>query len=148
MKNTSKVASMLLTGPILRAALPLPPGINHSYKIVRIGKAHRLAATPELKAFKDEARLRLYQQDAQLDWPTISAIRASKNKIALQATITFFLSTLWKTDVDAGIKAVIDASFDYMSLNDNLLVYLVTKKRTDAENPRCEIVIDLAEIGG
>lgn len=137
-----------IVAPLLQATLPLPPGVNHSYKIVRIGKAHRLAASPALKAFKDEANKQLYQQDAQLDWQTINAIRTSKNKIALQAGLTFFFPTLWRNDVDAGIKAVIDACFAYMALNDNLLVDLVTKKRTDASNPRCEISIDLAEIGG
>jgi hypothetical protein len=45
------------------------------------------------------------------DWALINALRVSKRKVPLQMEIKFFFKSLWKCDIDGGIKAVQDAVF-------------------------------------
>jgi len=118
------------------AVLPLPPGINASYKS---GKG-KFYGSPELARFKDEAYYAL-RECGGLVWPLIHEVQASKKKIPLAAAIDFYYPTLWKRDIDGGEKAVIDALFDYIALNDNLIVDKHTRKLVDRANPRCEISI-------
>lgn len=125
---------------IVSAILPLPPGINASYKS---GKG-RFYGSPELAYFKAEAYAVLRQQ-AIVDWMAISVIQKSKKKTPLTISINFYFPTLWKRDIDGGEKAVIDAAFDYIGLNDNLIVDKHTRKFVDRENPRCEIALGLFE---
>lgn len=124
---------------IVSATLPLPPGINASYKS---GKG-KFYGSAELRAFKDEAQYALLASG--LDWPVIHSIQASKKKTPLVATIDFYFPTLWKRDIDGGEKAVIDVLFDYICLNDNLIVEKHTRKLVDRGNPRCEIRVYLYE---
>lgn len=131
-----------LQGVFYRATLPLPPGINASYKIVSINmgkkRINRLGATPELEQFKQLAFYELSNQTIR-DLSIIQSIRESKKKIPLAVTIDFYFETLWKKDVDGGIKAVLDAVFDFFDLNDNLIVDLHVRKHVCKELPRCEI---------
>jgi Holliday junction resolvase RusA-like endonuclease len=43
--------------------------------------------------------------------------------------------------VDSGVKAVMDAIFNHIGLNDNLVVQLISKKFDDRENPRVEVAL-------
>lgn len=118
------------------AVLPLPPGINASYKSGR-GKFYGSA---ELNSFKNDAYYALRQRGT-FDWLSIHRLLESKKKIPLAATIDFYFPTLWKRDIDGCEKAVIDVLFDYISLNDNLIVDKHTRKLVDRGNPRCEISV-------
>lgn len=126
---------------IVSATLPLPPGINASYKTGR-GKFY---GSPELAHFKQEAHAQLYMQKDLFDWMAIAVIQKSKHKTPLAASIDFYYPTLWKRDIDGGEKAVIDALFECIGLNDNLIVDKHTRKLVDRGNPRCEIRVYLFE---
>ncbi len=130
---------------LLTGTLPLPPGVNHSYQIVRVGHTHRLAATPEPAAFKGEASLVLHAS-AHPDWTLVQAIRSKssgRHKVPLRAELCFCFETLWRRDIDGNIKAVLDACFSFLHLNDTLVTELVVRKRVDAKNPRCEVRIGI-----
>jgi Holliday junction resolvase RusA-like endonuclease len=136
--------------PIFQATLPLPPGLNASYKIVNFKTQddrwiRRPGATPELEAFKYEAHLKLNMQRGEQDWNIINALGAQKKHIPLAISIDFYYPTMWKHDIDSGEKAVIDAIFTHIGLNDNLITDKHTRKRADRDNPRCEIAISLEQ---
>lgn len=127
-----------LCKPFFIARLPLPPGINHSYQIVRTRDGSRLASTPAQEAFKQEAALRLNQ--AEHDISLVNAIRASKRKVPLAVEMRFYFLSMWKRDVDGGVKAVLDAVFKHLELNDTLVVDLnITKQESD--DPRVEVEV-------
>jgi Holliday junction resolvase RusA-like endonuclease len=133
------------------ATLPLPPGINASYKTVTFktkdGRlVQRPGATPELEAFKQSAHFALLERG--INWPLIHMVQSSKTKIPLAVTIDFYFPTLWKRDIDGGEKAAIDAVFNYIGLNDNLIVDKHTRKFVDRDHPRCEVSLSIAEAEG
>jgi len=128
-----------MIGEVLRVTLPLPPGINASYKSGR----GRFYGSDELRSFKQEAHAKLYMQKGNFDWMTIYHIQKAKGKIPLSITIDFYFPTLWRRDIDGGEKAVIDAIFDCIGLNDNLIVEKYTRKLVDRERPRCEVAVSL-----
>jgi Holliday junction resolvase RusA-like endonuclease len=124
--------------------MDLPPGINASYKRVTIhtkdGETiQRLGATDELETFKDSASKQLSQ--GYHDWSLINAIRQSKRKVPLRVDLHFFFKTLWKCDIDGGIKACLDATFARLDLNDNLIIDLHVSKRVDDARQRAEIEV-------
>lgn len=139
------VPPSVVSQPFFSARLPLPPGVNKSYKIVSIpSKAkgrviHRLAASPELEQFKQDAIYLLRQPDQYHDYPIITKIRESYIKVPLHLELIFYFTTLWKKDEDGGIKAVQDAVFQHLQLNDNLVIDLHVQKRVDRDDPRVEI---------
>lgn len=131
---------------ILNAVMPLPPSVNKSYKVVcvRILRrlVHRIGPTPELEQFKQLAALMLNK--SSLDKTALWLVQSAKKKVPLVVNLTFYFPTMWKRDVDSGIKSAMDAAFNYLKLNDNLVVEVNAKKRVDAKNPRCEIVVMFA----
>jgi Holliday junction resolvase RusA-like endonuclease len=140
----------LSTLPFVQATLPLPPGVNASYKTVNFktkdGRmVRRPGATPELEAFKQEAYAKLYQQKSAFDWILVHEIQHSKHKMPLAVSIDFYYPTRWRRDIDGGEKAVIDALFECIGLNDNLIVDKHTRKLVDRERPRCEMTVCLFE---
>jgi Holliday junction resolvase RusA-like endonuclease len=126
---------------VVSATLPLPPGINASYKSGR----GRFYGSDELHCFKEEAYYALKQRGT-FDWILIHEMLYGKKKIPLSATINFYYPTLWKRDIDGGEKATIDAVFSYIGLNDNLIVEKWTRKLVDRDNPRCEITVAISEM--
>jgi Holliday junction resolvase RusA-like endonuclease len=126
---------------VVVASLPLPPGVNASYKT---GKG-KFYGSDELHSFKEEAHYALRQKGV-FDWILIHEILCSKKKIPLAVTIGFYYPTLWKRDIDGGEKAAIDAVFAYIGLNDNLIVDKHTRKLVDRDNPRCEITVSISEM--
>lgn len=138
--------------PFLVATLPLPPGVNASYKTVNFKVQNgdkkgtwvrRPGATPALEQFKEDAILSFYTDKHLWNWDAISRIKDSKKKVPLAATIRFYFKTLWLHDVDGCIKAAMDAVFKYIGLNDNTVVRLKIEKLADRENPRCEISLSV-----
>ncbi len=115
----------------------LPPGINASYQP---GNGRNpIVGTKELHQFKDDAALLLSQ--GYHDWALINALRASRRKVPLRMEIHFYFKSLWRCDIDGGIKAVMDAVFNRLGLNDNLVVDLHISKEADPENPRVEVEV-------
>lgn len=115
----------------------LPPGINGSYQPG--SERNPIIGTEKLKQFKKDADLLLSQ--GYHDWTLINALRVSKRKVPLQMEIHFFFKSLWKCDIDGGIKSVQDAVFARLGLNDNLVVDLHVSKEADPENPRVEVEV-------
>jgi len=126
--------------PFLVATLPLSPSVNGSYKTN--GNAQFFAST-DLKQFKENATLSLYLDKHLWDWDIIRAIKESKVKIPLIMTMDFHFKTLWLRDLSGPIKATEDALFDYIGLNDRLVVDMHPRKFADKENPRCEISLSV-----
>ncbi len=128
---------------LFRGTVPLPPSINGSYKIVRCGYgAMRLAGTPALSQFKQDARLMLAQSRRP---PADELARIRRQKLALSVELTFYIKSLWQRDVDGGIKAALDAAFGYLGLNDNLVTELYCSKLKSNGAPCCEIVIRISD---
>jgi Holliday junction resolvase RusA-like endonuclease len=134
--------------------LPLPPGINQSYKIVTIrprGKKpfNRLGDTPAAAAFKKAAAMQLKDTTTtQVDWQVVETIREALGKgkhIPLEMKVTFYFKTMWKRDVDGGEKHAVDAVCKHLGLNDNLVTYLPVKKKADRNDQRVEVSLCIAE---
>nr|BBH90111.1 hypothetical protein KTC_48620 [Thermosporothrix sp. COM3]BBH90176.1 hypothetical protein KTC_49270 [Thermosporothrix sp. COM3]BBH90241.1 hypothetical protein KTC_49920 [Thermosporothrix sp. COM3] len=123
---------------ICQGTLPLPPSINRSYQVV--SGTRRLASSPKAKQFKEEAAWML-QANAQVNWEAVRVIRENKQKTPLQMTLKFYLPSLWMRDIDGGIKISQDAVFNFLGLNDNLVVDLRAAKAVDKERPRTEIEV-------
>lgn len=135
---------------IFYASLPLPPGVNRTYRNVHIRlkdgrEFNTLAQTQEAKRFKQDANLVLLSKKTihHYEEAVLHAIRQSKRKTPLFIEIDFYYATLWKRDIDGGEKAVIDAVFWHLGLNDNLIVEKRTRKLADPEDPRVDVEIRL-----
>jgi crossover junction endodeoxyribonuclease RusA len=130
--------------PFFRGTLPVPPGINASHRPG--GKHGRTVHTKEAKSFKRDAAWML--KSAMVKWDVVEAIKQAKKKrkqIPLEMTIFFFYESRWRKDIDAGIKATIDAAFEHMNLKDNIVIDLHVKKQADKEHPRTEVEISIVE---
>ena len=131
--------------PFFSGKMPLPPSVDNAYKIITIrtknGPVTTLGATPALEQFKIGAAWMLTQ--AYADWSVIDAIKSSKNrfKVPLAVSMHVYFSTEWKRDLDGVFKFAIDAAFNKMGLNDNLVVSIEAKKLVDASDPRVEIEV-------
>src|SRR6266487_314812 len=117
--------------------MDLPPGVNASYKPG--SEEHPIVSTAALKQFKVDAAKLLSQ--GYHDYSLINAIRESKRKVPLRVDLHFFFRTLWKQDIDGGIKACLDATFARLDLNDNLIVDLHVWKLVDPDRQRAEIEV-------
>jgi Holliday junction resolvase RusA-like endonuclease len=129
--------------PFFEARLPLPPGINRSYKIVtvRVTGCATLAASPALRQFKRDAELSLLAE-ASCQAEVLAHIRAMNEKgrkAPLRIEMDFHLPTMWRRDVDGGEKHAIDAVCRHLSINDNQVVETAARKFLDARNPRVEV---------
>src|SRR6266487_858768 len=125
---------------IFSVELPLPPvGINHSYQPVYRGRGISLALTEEAVQYKADAALLLTR--GEHDFAMINAIRNAKIKVPLSVELTFYFSSMWKRDLDGGIKIALDAVFRHLDLNDNQVTRLVALKEVDEKNPRLEIIV-------
>lgn len=127
------------SSPFFVAELPLPPGMNASYKIAntRAG-SHTIIHSAEAHDFNRDAALLLSQAYA-CNQEIIDAIKKSKKKTPLLLTIFFYFPTLWKRDIDGPIKIVQDAVFRHLQINDNLVTCLIVEKHADKLNPRVEV---------
>jgi Holliday junction resolvase RusA-like endonuclease len=135
---------------IFKGRMPLPPGINQSYKIVRVlNKKHELVQTigptPELEQFKLSASWMLLDAQNFQDRAAIQRVKALKAKTPLAVLLWFYFPTPWLRDVDGGIKAAMDATFKHIGLNDNMVVRVAAEKRVDRKDPRCEIEVSILE---
>lgn len=145
--------------PFFKLSVPyLPPGINHSYKIIKWktkeGKwAHTLADSDESKQFKENVAAYLsYGQGIEVvNWDCIadvSAISVGKEKVPLFADITAYFPTLWKRDIDGCEKHIIDATCKFLEskgsgINDNTIVEKRVRKYAWRENPHFEISLSV-----
>lgn len=102
---------------------------------------HRLAATPKLILFKKEAKECL--SAAYKNWMMIKDTRANKRELSVR--LALYYPDARRRDIDGPIKAVLDAAFCSISLDDRLVVELHVSKYIDRANPRCEISVSLAE---
>lgn len=138
---------------ILQAHIPISPSINESYKrVTYVTKSRKrintFGATEKLQKFKEDSEKALLSNDCFQDRLLIDSLRSLQRKHKkrkLFVFIRFLFPTLWKRDVDGGVKAAQDATFKHLELNDNTVVDLYSRKREDRENPRCEIKVYLLE---
>lgn len=126
--------------PFFTAELPIPPGVNRSYRVVVVRGHGRLAHTHAAQQYLEDAPL-LLSQAAKHDTLLVDALRKSHFKIPLAVDLRFFFPTMWKRDVDGGVKIVLDCVFKFLGLNDNLVTGLHVTKDVDAQRPRVEIEV-------
>lgn len=135
---------------LLCATLPLPPGLNKSYKTATryINGQYRsiLAKTNEAAMFEQEAFLRL--NGAMRNNAVIDRVRTStgKDKLGVAVELCYYFRTLWRRDVDGGDKAALDVIFRHMGINDNRVLDLHVRKRVDSEKPRLEATVRIAYV--
>jgi crossover junction endodeoxyribonuclease RusA len=130
--------------PFFRGRLPVPPGINESHRPG--GKNGRTVHTKTAKAFKRDAGF--FLKLASVNWEVVRAIQEAKKKrkqIPIECSITYFFEHMWLRDADGGIKITQDVVFQFLELNDNLVVDLHVKKRMDKLNPRTEVELSLVQ---
>ena len=136
------MSSIGTSSPLFSAHLPIPPGINHSYRIVSSGSGRmRLAHTPAAQQFVRDAQLALTQ--GYQDTSVLQAIRETKHKTPLAVILRCYFKDMWKRDVDGVIKAALDEVFTYLALNDTLIVRLEATKYLDEQDPRIEVEVYL-----
>jgi Holliday junction resolvase RusA-like endonuclease len=133
------VAATKSTEFFFNGTMPIPPSVNMAYTIIQTKDGIRVGPTPALKRFKDDAILMLSQ--AYHDWSMINAIREAKRKVPLHVVLRVYFPTEWKRDLDGIIKYAVDAAFDRIQLNDNLIIKLEAEKHVDPVQPRIEIEI-------
>lgn len=117
------------------AILPLAPSINRTYKAGR-GKFY---LSDNAIAFKEECRIAL--RNATIRPDILREIREQKKKniqTPLLLQLSFYLDSLWRSDIDGRIKITQDAIFDFIELNDNMVSTLVARKILDKKKPRTE----------
>ncbi len=143
MSVTSEImlpSSFQCSAPFFSGRTPVPSGVNHQYQIITLPNGrHRLADSKEYTQYKEDAANAL--TEAYLDREVIKAIASSREHVPLYVLVRFFYRTLWKQDLDGGIKAVVDAAFKCMGLNDNLNIRLLATKEIDRADPHVEIDI-------
>ena len=125
--------------PFFSGKMPLPPSTNQAYKVVYSKTHMRVGPSIDLTIFKDGAAMMLSQ--AYHDWSLINAIRESRRKVPLAVKIQAYFATEWKRDLDGIVKFAMDAAFDRIALNDNLVVRIDVEKLVDPMEPRIEIEI-------
>jgi crossover junction endodeoxyribonuclease RusA len=138
--------------PIAKFELPLPPGINQSYKI---GTCHRtgrkrIVSKAEHKQFKRDAALLLANQKQLMDTEErkeyncmIEDIR--KNRLFLFLEVFFFLEDILSRDEDGGLKVVQDSVCKCLGIDDKYVMDAHIGKRRANGNPMCEVSVYLFE---
>lgn len=139
---SSESAQLHEVKPFFTGSMPIPPSVNQAYKIIRMyDKEHnigmRVGPSEALEQFKKDAALLLSQ--AEVDWSLVNAIRASKRKVPLAVRLFVYFASEWKRDLDGIFKFAIDAAFEKLQLNDNLVVRVDAEKLVDALQPRVDI---------
>jgi Holliday junction resolvase RusA-like endonuclease len=109
-------------------------------------------STNELEIFQWAIKPELGKAKLQ-DWKAIEHIREymkrTGEKVPLKLAIIFYFPTLWKRDTSNYIKALEDTLlYQFLMLNDNIVVDIHAQKLADPKNPRCEIRLSVTEIGG
>lgn len=135
--------------PICKLTLPLPPGLNGSYGIGTTNEgSSRIIATAALKRFKRDAVLLLNNQFQLM--PRDELVRLNlmikmikQQMLTLAVDMHVYLVDAWGMDVDACIKAALDAIFNKLGINDKHAFDLHARKRQDKSNPRCEVAVYL-----
>lgn len=146
-QETLRLPAVEMQPPFFRGSLPLPPSVNEAYKVVRITTAdgrqiHRIGPSPALEQFKRDAGLLLPAGPRTLvNWEVLSALRGETRKTPLAVRIRVYFASAWRRDLDGVIKHSIDATFEFLRLNDNQVVRLQAEKLVDAQEPRVEIEV-------
>jgi Holliday junction resolvase RusA-like endonuclease len=144
LSSTLERSHVMISSPYQVASEPffyaqltaLPSSVNRAY----MPGGNTIIATPELRQFKIAAAWEL--KNAKIDRGVLELLRAAKKKkchVPLAANIAFCYRTLWKIDLDAGIKHLLDAVFEHLEINDNQNVDMHVFKIADPERPRVEI---------
>lgn len=135
------------SGAFFSGRMPVPPGVNQSYQIVKNpgpGGGMRLADTSEYAAFKEAAAWEL--KLANVDWELVEVLRfrnrsSSKWHVPLFVRIRCFFKHMWQQDLDGVEKAVIDAAFRHIELDDRYVVGNYSTKEMDSDDPHIEVEI-------
>lgn len=131
-----------LIRPFFTGQMPVPPSVNQAYKIGYIHGHPRIVPTPALEAFKLEAMTMLARTSQHfIDFEVLNAIRNSRIKTPLDVKLLIYFTSEWRRDIDGPEKYAQDAAFEFLNLDDRLVVHKDTSKLVDAVNPRVEIEI-------
>lgn len=145
-QETLRLPAVQMQPPFFRGSLPLPPSVNEAYKVVRLTtqgrQIHRIGPSQALEQFKRDAGLLLPGGPrTSVNWDVLSALRVSPRKTPLSVCIRAYFASAWRRDLDGIIKHSLDATFEFLCLNDNQVVRLVAEKLVDAQEPRVEIEV-------
>ena len=139
------MVSSVTVSPLFTGRLPVPPGINQSYRFVssRTGGL-RMAHTSAAQQFTFDAQRALAQgrQDAH----EVQALREAPSNTPLKGVMRWYLKELWRRDVDGIIKTALDEVFRHLELNNSLVVRSEATKQLDKKNPRIEVEVRLLHI--
>lgn len=131
-----------LIKPFFTGRMPLPPSVNGAYKIGYIGNHPRIISTPALEQFKQEAMVTLARDSRSFtDFAVLEALRSARIKTPLDVKLLVYYTSEWKRDLDGPEKYAVDAAFDFLGLDDRLVVHKESWKYVDAVDPRVEIEI-------
>lgn len=140
-------SSLLYSEPFFKGRVPLPPGINGSY---RPGSDKRpIIATEALNQFKHDAYYTLADRRTTVRNDEVIAKIAESVKTPpyihtpLIMGIFIYSKTLWYYDLDGFEKSVIDAVFGRIDMGryDNLITDKYTRKRIDKKDQRIEVTL-------
>lgn len=133
--------------------MPLPPGVNHSYKTVKVGEITRRVATDELNQFKKSAQLQLSQ--GWRNYAVLNLIHEHNNnsrlvRIGVVLWVYFDFVNIVKSDLDGRLKAALDAVFLRLDMadqlrGDNQVFELHLYKMHDEVEQRIEVELFCAE---
>lgn len=126
--------------------LPPPPSLNDARIAIRLKKkGARITDSPELRAWKEMAKIELAAQNVELpEWIK----KTQQNKQCLVFIVEWWGKHWYKNgkpkrrDLDNRIKFLMDAVFNYIELDDSLVFDLrlvKIEKDTDEEYCICKI---------
>lgn len=121
-----------------KGVMPLPPSTNQAYRVIYVKSQPRLGPSEALKQFKCDAGKTLLE--AEIDLQQLQSVREAKCKTPLSVSLVAYFSSMWRRDLDGIVKFSIDAVFECLQFNDNLIVELDARKLVDIQ-PRVEITL-------
>lgn len=140
-------SSLLYSEPFFKGRVPLPPGINGSYRPG--SEKHPIVATEALNQFKHDAyymladRRTTFRNDEVITKIAEAVKTPPYRHTPLIMGIFIYSKTLWYYDLDGFEKSVIDAVFGKMDMGkyDNLITDKYTRKRIDKKDQRIEVTL-------
>lgn len=112
--------------------LSLPPSLNHMYTTVNGNRVK-------------SAEARIYAVEVGLAVRTmnrgVAKLAIDPTKSLLKIDIVFHFETLFRRDIDGGIKALQDSVCKALDINDNRVVDLHVYKVADRDSPHAAVTV-------
>lgn len=123
----------------LTLTLPLPPSVNHQYATVNGRRVLSARGRKFKQLVAQQVLVCLAGTGGREHW--LRRVRSG----FLGLTVQFYFPSLFRRDVDGGLKITQDALCEALGINDNRLLHIHLIKAVDPYGPRMEVTLFCAE---